>query len=370
MLRDPFRNKSAAYLPQERKELGLVGLVPAGNPKTQKQQVELTIAAVRRINSTLAKYEYLISLLDRDARLFFATMKAYTAELMPIVYTPIVGEACLNWSNILVPYRGLYISLEDAGNVKAVIRNWPAKSVRAIVVTDGGRILGLGDLGANGMGIPVGKLALYSALAGVDPAVTLPVTLDVGTDNEALLADPQYVGLRRKREGGPAYYALVDEFVSAVKEVRYTCNQATLVLTSLRRWLIRTSFMVINAHFSSPLLSACSLHCSCTAPRRLSSGRCVGVSSCMHMRMRTCWYTSRWSSMGYETLSLKGYETILAYTGMHACAERSRGLPPRWRFMTGGIGSTIAKQRAQCHLRLCTWILCHNTLCFKLRVRL
>ena len=220
VLRDPFRNKSAGFLRSERKEAGLTGLLPAGEPKSLQQQVELTIRAVRRISNNLAKYEYLITLLDRDARLFYATMRAHTAELMPLVYTPVVGEACQQWSNLLIPYRGLYVSLEDAGNVRNVLANWPSKDVKAIVVTDGGRILGLGDLGANGLGIPVGKLALYSALAGVDPRVTLPVSLDVGTDNEALLADPQYVGLRRKRETGPAYYALVDEFVTAVKEVR------------------------------------------------------------------------------------------------------------------------------------------------------
>lgn len=172
-----------------------------------------------RISASLGKYEFLVSLLDRDARLFFATLKAHTSTIVPLVYTPVVGEACLQWSHLTCPARGLYISLDDAGNVANLLRSWPSSSVRAICVTDGARILGLGDLGANGMGIPVGKLALYSGLAGVDPAVTLPVTLDCGTDNAENLADPLYVGLRRKREGGEAYYALVDEFVAGVKEV-------------------------------------------------------------------------------------------------------------------------------------------------------
>jgi len=194
-------------------------LLPAGAARSQAQLVALVMEGLGRISDDLAKYEYLVSLLDRDPRLFFATLAAHTAAIVPLVYTPVVGAACQAWSHLLAPARGLYISLADAGNVAELLRRWPAAQVRAICVTDGGRILGLGDLGANGMGIPVGKLALYSGLAGVDPAVTLPVTLDVGTDNEELLADPVYCGLRRKREGGPAYYALVEEFVQAVKTV-------------------------------------------------------------------------------------------------------------------------------------------------------
>lgn len=218
-LRNAFANKDGAFTVAERKAGGLTGLLPAGAPHTQAQQVGLVMEGLGRISSSLGKYEYLVSLLDRNARLFFATLKAHTSTIVPLVYTPVVGEACLRWSHLLAPARGLYISLEDAGNVAALLRSWPSKHVKAICVTDGGRILGLGDLGANGMGIPVGKLALYSGLAGVDPAVTLPVTLDVGTDNEDNLADPLYCGLRRKREGGEAYYALVDEFVCAVKDV-------------------------------------------------------------------------------------------------------------------------------------------------------
>ena len=148
-------------------------------------------------------------------------MLAHTDEVMPLVYTPVVGAACQSWSRMLLPPSlGLYISLGDAGRVAEVLRTWrSAMPVRVICVTDGERILGLGDLGANGMGIPVGKLALYSGLAGVDPRCTLPITIDAGTNTASILADPAYIGLRAKRESGPAYDALIDEFVTAVKQV-------------------------------------------------------------------------------------------------------------------------------------------------------
>jgi malate dehydrogenase (oxaloacetate-decarboxylating)(NADP+) len=139
VLKDPFRNKSCAFSMKEREELGLTGLVPAGAPRTQAQGVELAMAGLRRIGDDLAKYEYLLGLLDRDARLFFAALAAHTAEIVPLVYTPVVGRACLEWHKILAPARGLYISLNDAGRVRDVLRAWPSAGVRAIVVTDGGR---------------------------------------------------------------------------------------------------------------------------------------------------------------------------------------------------------------------------------------
>jgi malate dehydrogenase (oxaloacetate-decarboxylating)(NADP+) len=205
----------------------VLGTVPSGAPRSPAARVSLVMEALSRAGSDLSKYEYLISLLHRDPRTFFAAALAHTAAIMPLVYTPTVGLACQRWSRLLLPVRGLYISLADAGRVEAILRAWPgARGVRAICVTDGERILGLGDLGANGMGIPVGKLALYSALAGVDPAATLPVTLDCGTNTAEVLGDACYRGVRAPREGGEAYYALVDEFVRAVMAV---CGPRTLL---------------------------------------------------------------------------------------------------------------------------------------------
>ncbi len=205
----------------------MLGFVPAGAPRSPATRVSLVLEALSRSGSDLSRYEYLIGLLHRDPRTFFAAALAHTSTIMPLVYTPTVGLACQRWSHLLLPVRGLYITLADRGRVEALLRSWPgARGVRAICVTDGERILGLGDLGSNGMGIPVGKLALYSALAGVDPAATLPVTLDVGTNTKEILDDPCYTGMRALREGGEHYYALVDEFVRAVIAV---CGPRTLV---------------------------------------------------------------------------------------------------------------------------------------------
>lgn len=171
---------------------------------------------------TLAKYEYIMRVKALDETLFYAALVKHTAVLMPLVYTPTVGAACMSYSHLLLPRAGLFISLEDRGRVADILRAWPrAASVRAICVTDGERILGLGDLGADGMGIPVGKLALYCALAGVPPTACLPITLDVGTNNERLLADPAYTGLRRKRAEplSDEYDGLIEEFVSAAQTV-------------------------------------------------------------------------------------------------------------------------------------------------------
>lgn len=170
----------------------------------------------------LGKYEYLLRLKASDETLFYAVLVSHTAELVPLVYTPTVGRACVEFSHLLVPRGGLFISLEDRGRVDELLSHWPERDVRAIVVTDGERILGLGDLGANGLPISVGKLALYCALGGVTPRHTLPVLLDMGTNNERNLADPLYIGLRRRRAapGSPELDGLVEEFVTAV-QARY-----------------------------------------------------------------------------------------------------------------------------------------------------
>ena len=196
-------------------------LIAVPQPRSRAQQVAVALESLRRLDSAapLAKYEALVSMLYTDPDLFFHVALRHTALVMPLIYTPLVGAACTNWSHLSAPYKGLYISLNDAGRVAELLRAWPQPAVKAIVVTDGERILGLGDLGANGMGIPVGKLALYSALAGVDPRTTLPITIDAGTNNKANLADTDYIGLRRERDHGPAYHALIAEFVAGVRAV-------------------------------------------------------------------------------------------------------------------------------------------------------
>jgi malate dehydrogenase (oxaloacetate-decarboxylating)(NADP+) len=217
-LLDPALNKGTAFTEEERDRLHLRGLLPP-RVLSLEQQLGKTLASFRAKPTDIEKYIYLISLLDRNERLFYRLVIDHLAEMMPIIYTPTVGQACQKYALLWRRPRGLFISADDRGRVADVMRNWPAADVRIIVVTDGERILGLGDLGANGMGIPVGKLSLYTACAGVRPDWCLPVTLDVGTDNEALLADPLYGGLQRRRLRGEPYDALIEEFMDAARSV-------------------------------------------------------------------------------------------------------------------------------------------------------
>jgi malate dehydrogenase (oxaloacetate-decarboxylating)(NADP+) len=222
ILRHPSINKSTAFTEEERERYGLVGLLPDG-VDTLELQLRRASSQLDAKVTDLERYIYLNQLLDYDETLFYALIMSDPARFLPLVYTPTVGEACLRFGHIFRHPRGMYLSLKRRGRVREVLRNWPVKDVRFIVVTDGERILGLGDLGANGMGIPIGKLTLYTACGGVPPEFTLPVMLDCGTNNEANLDDPLYLGLRQPRAHDDDLDALVDEFVDAVQELFPGC---------------------------------------------------------------------------------------------------------------------------------------------------
>jgi len=218
LLHDPIHNKGSAFTEAEREAFGLRGLLPP-RIHQQSEQVARVLENVRNKSSDLERYIYLVGLQDRNEHLFYRAVMDHIEELMPIIYTPTVGTACQKFGHIFRRSRGLYVSLEDRGRIASVLRNWPHPEARIIVVTDGERILGLGDLGADGMGIPIGKLALYTACAGIAPEQCLPITLDVGTNNEALRVDPLYLGLERVRARGSEYSEFIDEFIDACEEV-------------------------------------------------------------------------------------------------------------------------------------------------------
>lgn len=222
ILIDPALNKSTAFSEAEKERLGLVGLVP-DTVETEDLQLRRVLQQLGHKASDLDRYIYLVNLLGHNETLFYRTVMSDPARFLPIVYDPTIGEACLKFGHIFRQPRGMYLSITRRGKVREVLRNWPQKDVRVICVTDGGRILGLGDLGANGMGIPIGKLQLYTAAAGVPPQGLLPIYLDAGTNNEALLNDPLYLGLRQARPKTEELYSFVDEFVEAVQEVFPGC---------------------------------------------------------------------------------------------------------------------------------------------------
>ena len=222
LLRDPALNKGTAFTIEEREALGLSGLLPP-RVHTIDEQVERVLWNLRKKQTDMERYIFLTSLQDRNKTLFYRVLLDNIEDLMPIVYTPTVGQACLEYGHIFRRPRGIYITERDKGHIADVLGNWHRKDIRIIVVTDGERILGLGDLGADGMGIPVGKLALYSACGGIHPSLTLPVTIDVGTNNEMLLNDPLYIGLKHPRLRGDAYDELVEEFMMAVQQIFPGC---------------------------------------------------------------------------------------------------------------------------------------------------
>ncbi len=218
LLQDPLLNKGTAFSAEERETLGLKGLLP---PKifTMEEQVARVLENYRQKKTDLERYIHLASLQDRNETLFYRVLMDNLDEMMPIVYTPVVGQACQQFGHIFRRPRGLYISYKERGNIANILKNWPREDVRVIVVTDGERILGLGDQGAGGMGIPVGKLSLYTACAGISPAQCLPVMLDVGTENEGYLGDPLYLGIRQHRVRGQEFDDFVAEFMNAAKEI-------------------------------------------------------------------------------------------------------------------------------------------------------
>ena len=222
LLRDPSLNKSTAFTETEKETLGLIGLLP-DTTETEDLQLRRVTSQLAQKPTDLEQYIYLINLLDHNETLFYRTVMSDPARFLPIVYDPTIGEACLKFGHIFRQPRGMYLSLARRGKVKEVLKNWPQRDVRFICVTDGGRILGLGDLGANGMGIPIGKLQLYTACAGVPPQYLLPMYLDAGTNNEQYLHDPLYLGMRKARPKTEELYSFVDEFMEAVEDLFPTC---------------------------------------------------------------------------------------------------------------------------------------------------
>jgi malate dehydrogenase (oxaloacetate-decarboxylating)(NADP+) len=218
ILHDPIRNKGTAFTEADRRALHLTGLLPPRVHSPAEQELRV-LGNIRSKPTDLSRYLYLISLQDRNETLFYRVVMNNIEEMMPLIYTPTVGAACQEFQHMYRRPRGFYVSTNDRGNIKNILANWPHPEARIIVITDGERILGLGDLGADGMGIPIGKLSLYTACAGIHPKECLPIMFDVGTNNESLLNDPLYNGLEQRRLRGEAFDELLDEFVEAAQEV-------------------------------------------------------------------------------------------------------------------------------------------------------
>ena len=217
LLHNAALNKSTAFSSDERDELGLRGLLPHTSCDIERQ-MERVLLNLHRKENDLERYIFLSALLDRNERLFYHTVIENIEEIMPLIYTPTVGEACKEYAHIFRNPRGFYITPDDKTHIREMLENWPEADVRVIVITDGERILGLGDLGANGIGIPIGKLSLYVACAGIHPEQCLPVMFDVGTNNEAFLNDPLYLGYPHERIRGEEFLELMEEFVQAARD--------------------------------------------------------------------------------------------------------------------------------------------------------
>lgn len=245
-LSDKKINKSTAFTKEERENLGLRGLLPYSKCN-MTIQVKRIVENLRRKHIDIEKYIFLNALQDRNERLFYRALIDNVEELLPLVYTPTVGQACREFSHIFRQTKGLYITPEDKGDIGKILNNWIEKDVRVVVVTDGERILGLGDLGANGMGIPIGKLSLYTAFAGIPPHQCLPVMLDVGTNNQELLDDPLYIGYPNNRIDGDAYFNLVDEFMTEV------LKKYPKVLIQFEDFLTPKAYALLNKYRDSVL---------------------------------------------------------------------------------------------------------------------
>ncbi|CAA2995636.1 nadp-dependent malic enzyme, chloroplastic [Olea europaea subsp. europaea] len=248
LLRDPHYNKGLAFTEKERDAHFLRGLLPPGIV-SQEIQVKKMMHNMRQYQVPLQRYMAMMDLQERNERLFYKLLIENVEELLPVVYTPTVGEACQKYGSIFRQPQGLFISLKEKGRILEVLKNWPEKKIQVIVVTDGERILGLGDLGCQGMGIPVGKLSLYSALGGIRPSACLPVTIDVGTNNETLLEDEFYIGLRRRRATGQEYSELLHEFMSAVKQ-----NYGEKVLIQFEDFANHNAFDLLAKYGTSHLV--------------------------------------------------------------------------------------------------------------------
>ncbi|KAJ9168297.1 hypothetical protein P3X46_019840 [Hevea brasiliensis] len=248
LLRDPHHNKGLAFTEKEKDAHYLRGLLPPAI-FTQELQEKKLMNILRQYKVPLQRYMAMMDLQERNEKLFYKLLIENVEELLPVVYTPTVGEACQKYGSIFRRPQGLYISLKEKGKILEVLKNWPERNIQVIVVTDGERILGLGDLGCQGMGIPVGKLSLYTALGGLRPSACLPVTIDVGTNNEQLLNDEFYIGLKQKRATGKEYAELLDEFMTAVKQ-----NYGEKVLVQFEDFANHNAFELLTKYSPTHLV--------------------------------------------------------------------------------------------------------------------